>query len=136
MNNHIYKRLKELRTNQKETRISFSAKMGMDNSQYGKVEKGDLMPTLIQIMELASNFPEVDLNWLILGLGEMAIGVDRDESVSSAKSKQKESMANQTSQAAVSGIVLLGDKIDDVKDNIDTILAALSRIESRVGSIH
>lgn len=62
---HIGLNLKQLREHYQETRLSFSQRLTIDNSQYSKIEKGSLLPTLTQIMELSSNYPEVNLNWLL-----------------------------------------------------------------------
>ena len=66
-------RFKELRLLNKETKISFSAKLKVDNSQYGKIESDMLQPTLSQIMELSSIFPALNINWLLKGDGPMLI---------------------------------------------------------------
>lgn len=67
----IHLRLKELRLYLKETKISFSKVMNLDNSQYGKIEKGVLLPTLTQIMELCSNYPSINTEWILTGRAPM-----------------------------------------------------------------
>lgn len=63
MNNIIGLRIKELRNKEKMTQIDFSTKIGIDNSQLSKIEKGKLMPTLQQLMEISSIF-NTSIDWL------------------------------------------------------------------------
>jgi phage repressor protein C with HTH and peptisase S24 domain len=62
----IYLRIKELREDEKLSKKDFSAKIGIDNSQYGKIEAGKLTPTIQQIMEISSIFG-VSTDWLLTG---------------------------------------------------------------------
>lgn len=63
-------RLKQLREKKKLKKIQISSLMGVDNSQYTRIESGKLQPTLNHLMELNSKLG-VDLNWLINGKGTM-----------------------------------------------------------------
>lgn len=63
-------RIKEIREYMKLSKITFSQKIGVDNSQYGKIEIGKLAPTIAQVMELCSKF-NISSEWLLFGEGEM-----------------------------------------------------------------
>lgn len=62
-------RIKELRIAKKMSRIDFAAHIGIDNSQYGKIENGKLSLTLDHVMEICSKF-NVSSEWLLFGRGE------------------------------------------------------------------
>lgn len=59
-------RIKELRTKKKLTIKSVSNDLKIDSSQFSKIEKGNLNPTLPQLMELSSFF-NVSLDFLCKG---------------------------------------------------------------------
>lgn len=61
-------RIKEIRNRNKMSGKEFSFLLGIDNSQFSKIEQGKLMPTLNQIMEISSNF-NISLDWLLNGEG-------------------------------------------------------------------
>ena len=61
-------RIKELRELQNLSSKEFSSILGIDNSQYSKIEQGKLKPTLQHIMEICSTF-EVNTDWLLTGKG-------------------------------------------------------------------
>ncbi|MCL1664076.1 helix-turn-helix transcriptional regulator [Elizabethkingia ursingii] len=63
MNEGIGLRIKELRKEKKLTQVEFSNEIGIDNSQLSKIEQGKIMPTLIQLMEIASKF-NISLDWI------------------------------------------------------------------------
>ncbi|AJW62999.1 HTH-type transcriptional regulator ImmR [Elizabethkingia miricola] len=63
MNECIGLRIKELRKEKKLTQVEFSNEIGIDNSQLSKIEQGKIMPTLIQLMEIASKF-NISLDWI------------------------------------------------------------------------
>ncbi|MCT4047241.1 helix-turn-helix transcriptional regulator [Elizabethkingia anophelis] len=63
MNEDIGLRIKELRKEKKLTQVEFSNEIGIDNSQLSKIEQGKIMPTLIQLMEIASKF-NISLDWI------------------------------------------------------------------------
>lgn len=65
-NNRINNRIKELRLLAKYNQKDFSSIIGVDNSQYSKIERGVLMPTLEHLMEISSKL-NISLDWLILG---------------------------------------------------------------------
>lgn len=71
MSNSIYLRLKELRTELGLSKKAFSELLKVDNSQYGKIESGNLLPTLTQVMELCSNIKSLNTEWLLSGNGLM-----------------------------------------------------------------
>lgn len=62
----IQLRIKELRESAKMTQKEFSQVIGVDNSQYSKIEQGKIQPTIQQIMEISSNF-NVTTDWLLTG---------------------------------------------------------------------
>ncbi|NAW50607.1 helix-turn-helix domain-containing protein [Elizabethkingia argentiflava] len=64
MNKIIGIHIKELRKREKLTQIQFSHRIGIDNSQLSKIEQGKLMPTLAQLIEIASKF-NVSIDWLV-----------------------------------------------------------------------
>ena len=57
-------KIKELRKEKNISQKELSEKIGIDNSQLSKIEKGKMMPTLHQLMEISSIF-NVSLDWLI-----------------------------------------------------------------------
>jgi transcriptional regulator with XRE-family HTH domain len=59
-------RIKELREHNGLSRKDFSTKIGIDNSQYGKIEAGKLTPTIQQILDISSIFA-VSTDWLLSG---------------------------------------------------------------------
>lgn len=63
MNEVIGLKIKELRKEKKITQKVFSAQINIDDSQLSKIEKGKLMPTLSQLLEISSIF-KVSLDWL------------------------------------------------------------------------
>ncbi|MDV3927916.1 transcriptional regulator [Elizabethkingia anophelis] len=76
MNEDIGLRIKELRKEKKLTQVEFSNEIGIDNSQLSKIEQGKIMPTLIQLMEIASKF-NISLDW-ITGFSETSKKVITD----------------------------------------------------------
>ncbi|MDR3188532.1 MAG: helix-turn-helix transcriptional regulator [Prevotellaceae bacterium] len=63
-------RIKQLRESEKLSKKDFSLKLGVDNSQYSKIESGKLMPTIQLLMEINSSF-NASIDWLLTGKGEM-----------------------------------------------------------------
>ncbi len=49
-------KIKELRKCKNLSQIQFSAIIGIDNSQLSKIERGNLQPTITQLMEISSKF--------------------------------------------------------------------------------
>lgn len=49
-------RIKELREAEGLSKKAFSESIGIDNSQYGKIENGKLLPTIGLIMEISSKY--------------------------------------------------------------------------------
>ena len=72
----IYLRIKELREQKKLSKKDFAAKIGVDNSQYGKFESGKLTPTIQHLMEISSNF-DASIDWLLSGKGTMLKAGDK-----------------------------------------------------------
>lgn len=70
-------RIKGLRKQKKLNQIELSSKLGVDNSQFSKIENGKLMPTIGHIMEICSIF-NVSADWLLTGQGEMLRKEDSD----------------------------------------------------------
>lgn len=62
----IYLRLKELREKNKLSKKEFSAKFGVNDSQYGKMEAGKIQPTINQIIDISSIF-NTTTDWLLTG---------------------------------------------------------------------
>lgn len=60
-------RIKELRKDKKLTQKAVSEVINVDVSQFSKIERGILKPTLEHLMELSSNF-NISLDWLVLGM--------------------------------------------------------------------
>jgi transcriptional regulator with XRE-family HTH domain len=73
----IHFRIKELREQKKLSKKDFAAKIGVDNSQYGKFETGKLTPTIQHLMEISSNFG-ISVDWLLTGEGDMFKGGTRE----------------------------------------------------------
>ena len=62
----IHLRIKEIRKKKNLTQAELSEALGMDSSQYSKVEQGKLFPTIPQLTELCSRF-DIDATWLLTG---------------------------------------------------------------------
>lgn len=71
-------KIKELRKEKNISQKELSEKIGIDNSQLSKIEKGKMMPTLHQLMEISSIF-NVSLDWLI-GREELKEPINQDPS--------------------------------------------------------
>jgi transcriptional regulator with XRE-family HTH domain len=63
-------RIKELRQVKKMTGKDFATSINMDNSQYSKIEKGRLTPTIKNLMEIYSRY-NASIDWLLTGEGQM-----------------------------------------------------------------
>ncbi|MDR1403274.1 MAG: helix-turn-helix domain-containing protein, partial [Tannerellaceae bacterium] len=63
-------RIKYLRELEKLSKKDFALRIGIDNSQYGKIESGKLTPTIQQLMEISSKF-NISTDWLLFGQGEV-----------------------------------------------------------------
>ncbi|HAO06108.1 MAG TPA: hypothetical protein DCQ50_03760 [Chryseobacterium sp.] len=63
-------KIKEIRQSQGLSQIDFSQKLGIDSSQYSKIERNLLLPTLTQIMGIFSIF-NISAAWLFEGSGKM-----------------------------------------------------------------
>ncbi|RWX03398.1 XRE family transcriptional regulator [Flavobacterium cerinum] len=63
----IHLRIKDLRKQNNMTQLEFSSKIGVDNSQYSKIERGILEPTLSLLLEISSKF-NVSLDWIATGV--------------------------------------------------------------------
>lgn len=70
MDNNIGDRLKLLREHLNLSKKEFAQLMGVDNSQYTKIESGALNLTVAHAMELCSN-SNVNFNWILTGKGGM-----------------------------------------------------------------
>lgn len=81
MNESIADRLKSLREHLSLTKKEFAALMGVDNSQYSKIESGILNITVTHAMELCSN-TNVNFNWILTGKGDMLRAYDSIENKS------------------------------------------------------
>lgn len=67
---NIYLKLSEIREYNGLSKGAFADSVGIDRSQYSKIENGKLTPTVNQLMEISSIY-KVSLDWLIAGKGEM-----------------------------------------------------------------
>lgn len=63
-------RIKELRKSVRLTGKEFSRTLGIDNSQYSKIESGKLTPTIQQLLEISSHY-NASIDWLLTGEGKM-----------------------------------------------------------------
>jgi transcriptional regulator with XRE-family HTH domain len=63
-------RIRELRKSIGLTGKEFSRTIGVDNSQYSKIESGKLTPTIQQLVEIFSHY-NVSVDWLLTGEGKM-----------------------------------------------------------------
>lgn len=64
------KKIKEIRKLYNLSQLEFSQKLNIDASQYSKIERGLLLPTLTQIMDIISIF-RVNASWLLEDNGRM-----------------------------------------------------------------
>lgn len=63
---NIGKRIKEKRKDKGFSQKDLADKVGVDNSQFSKIETGKLLPTLSQLVELCSILNE-SMDWIVLG---------------------------------------------------------------------
>jgi transcriptional regulator with XRE-family HTH domain len=63
-------RIKELRVNENLSKKAFAISIGMDNSQYGKIESGKITPTIKQLLDISSKY-NASLDWILTGEGHM-----------------------------------------------------------------
>jgi transcriptional regulator with XRE-family HTH domain len=63
-------RIKEIRKLKSMSGRDFAMSIGIDNSQYSKIESGKLMPTIQHLMEISSKY-NVSIDWLLTGDGQM-----------------------------------------------------------------
>ena len=61
-----------------ENKNSLSKKMGLNNSTIGKIVNGDRQPSYQILHKFSETFPNVNLNWLITGEGNMMNNVYDD----------------------------------------------------------
>lgn len=78
-------RIKDLRKDKKLTQKEFSDIIGVDNSQLSKIERGQLHPTIEQIMEISSNF-NISTDYLIKGIEQSNINSVNEPSIEYVKS--------------------------------------------------
>lgn len=64
------KKLKEIRQFYDLSQLEFSQKLGIDSSQYSKIERDLLLPTLTQITDIISMF-KISASWLFEDTGKM-----------------------------------------------------------------
>ena len=64
------KKIKEIRKLYNLSQLEFSQKLNIDASQYSKIERGLLLPTLTQSMDIMSIF-KVNASWLLEDNGRM-----------------------------------------------------------------
>lgn len=78
----IASRIKVVRLAKKLSSKDFANKIGVDNSQFSKIEHGKLAPTLQQIMDISSIFG-VSSDWLLFEKGEFkrTIGTQNDADI-------------------------------------------------------
>lgn len=81
-------RIKDLRRFNKITQMEFSSIIGVDNSQLSKIERGELSPTINQVLEICSKF-NVSTDYLLIGKGSMIL--NQEERKKSMVSEPQES---------------------------------------------
>lgn len=59
-------RIKDLRKEKKLSQKDFAVSIGVDESQYSKIERGLLQPTINQIVEICSTY-KVSADWIVIG---------------------------------------------------------------------
>lgn len=64
------KKLKAIREHYELSQLDFSSKLNIDSSQYSKIERDILLPTLTQIMDIISIF-KINSSWLLEDTGRM-----------------------------------------------------------------
>lgn len=64
------KKLKEIRQRYNMNQLQFAEKLSIDSSQYSKIERGVILPTLSQIMDIISIF-NINAAWLLEDTGNM-----------------------------------------------------------------
>lgn len=67
-------RIKELRKKNNLSQKEFSDKIGIDNSQLSKIERGILTPTISQVIDISNKF-NVSIDWLLKNEGKNGANV-------------------------------------------------------------
>ena len=63
------------------TPTEFADKIGVSRASISSIKTGRTQPTLSLVEKIKRHFPDVDINWLILGEGEAPIVNDNEEEV-------------------------------------------------------
>lgn len=74
----IGNRIKQAREALKISQKDLAERLGMDPSQYSKIERGKVMPTLMQIIEI-SKIVGKTLDWLVSGNDELTVLADTED---------------------------------------------------------
>ncbi|PRY08966.1 DNA-binding XRE family transcriptional regulator [Pontibacter ummariensis] len=69
-------RIKAFRKSKKLSGEELGAVIGVGRGQVSSIENDKSQPTLEGCIKLASSFPELDINWLLTGKGEMLVSQD------------------------------------------------------------
>jgi transcriptional regulator with XRE-family HTH domain len=101
-------RIKELMDLKKMTATQFAEEIGLQRSSLSHVLSGRNNPSLDFMLKIKSKFPEIRLDWLLLGEGEMT----------SSTHKKEELKVKELQEPAVSltGQIYRGDKTKKLPD--------------------
>ncbi len=79
---------------QQLTPTEFADKIGVSRASISSIKTGRTQPTLSLVDKILEQFPDVDINWLIRGIGEAPIKKESDVNSDSPIEKTEEEVKN------------------------------------------
>jgi transcriptional regulator with XRE-family HTH domain len=107
-------RIEQILKTKKLTATQFSEEIGIQRSSLSHILKGRNKPSLDFMLKIKDRYPEIRLNWLLLGEGKMTDADEVTKKEASYLSKDKKAEmdfpAEQRSEVASSGEELMQDE--------------------------
>lgn len=122
----IGQRIKEARENKNLTQSDLSEYLQMDQSQFSKIERGKIMPTLLQIIEISKTLHR-SIDWFVFG-------VDVFEPAKASESTVEQPDLYKEMYILSSKNAGLLQEINNLKDKIHKVLIENSELKNK--SIH
>ncbi|WP_268846784.1 helix-turn-helix domain-containing protein [Flavobacterium aestivum] len=96
----MYLRIKQLRESKNMSSKEFSTSIGVDSSQYSKIEQGKLMPTIAHLMEICTIYG-TSMDYLCFGKIQETVNSTNNDLINIQKeliAMQKEKIASLEAQ--------------------------------------
>lgn len=119
----IGSRIREAREALKLSQKEIAARLGMDPSQYSKIEKGKVMPTILQIIEICK-IVKTTSDWLILGEENKVIQAPED--ITSYKDQLELAKQNIT---LLNQVQSLKDKVHELEKENESLVSKATRLK-------